>query len=243
MLQLKWNNRWRYSYSLFDLLYNIFWPFKFIWLNCCKYLNSLNDRYQLYSAGGHKLMKELSVISFVKMQRRLKSVVSWMMTRQQRLISEYSKRNKFSLDSDSSSSSILDMCMPKMLDNSKAKQQHSEAVGKFFDEYLHQKHTLNHLKLMQGVLTFKEMIDIKLENKNFEIENNDEQSSNKFKNLINANAIKLPKLLNRNNISAVDLINEHEEQKVNSPKSSISVSKLFQETNKDAFQYFEEIRF
>ena len=186
-------------------------------------------------------MKELSVISFVKMQRRLKSVVSLMMNRQHQLLSRYSRLNKLSLNSDSSSSSIQEICMPKMFDNSRTKQQHSEAVDKFFDEYLHQKHTLNDLKLMQGVLTCKEMVDIKLDNINFEIENNDEQSSNKLNNRINEDAKELSKSLNRMNISAVDLTNEHEEQKVSSPKSSISVSKLVQETDKDVIQYFDEI--
>ena len=127
---------------------------------------------------------------------------------------------------------MQDMCIPKMQDNSKTKQQHSEAVDKFFDEYLHQKHTLNDLKLMQGVLASKEMADIKLDNINFEVENNDEQFSSKLNNRINEDTKEFPKMLSRMSISAVDLINEYEEQKMSSPKSSISVSKLAQEAKK-----------
>ena len=138
---------------------------------------------------------------------------------------------------------MQDMWMPKILDNSRTRQQHSEAVDKFFDEYLHQKHSLNDLKLMQGVLTCKEMADIKLDNISSEIENYSEQFSSKLNNQMNADTKELSKSINPINISAVDLTNEHEEQKLNSPKSSISVSKLVQETNKDAIQYFDEIHF
>ena len=135
------------------------------------------------------------------------------------------------------------MCIPKMQDNSKTKQQHSEVVDKFFDEYLHQKHTLNDLKLMQGVLASKEMTDIKLDNINSEIKNNDEQFSSKLNNRINKDTKEFPKMMSRMNISAVDLINEYEEQKMNSPKSSISVSKFAQETDKDVIKCFDEIKF
>ena len=232
---MKWNNRSQYSYSLLDFMYNILWPLKWIKFKCFKILDTLNNRYQLYSAGERKLVKELSVVSFVKIQRKLKTVVRLLMTRQQQKLSTYSRLSKLKVESDnSSSSSSEDMLIPKMLDNSNTKQQHSEAVEKFFDEYLQQKHTVTDYKLMHEVYSNKECPDFN---------NIDEICDNNLNSQPNANSKELDDPPNKTIISTVDLIHKSEEQKVISPKSSISALRLMRESDNEVVQYFDESDF
>ena len=194
-------------------------------------MHSLKNRYQLYSSGKHKLVKELNVVSFVKMQRKLKMVVRLLMTRQQRILAANIRLNKLSINSNSSSSSNTeDMHMPKMLDNCNTKQQHSEAVEKFFDEYLQQKNTVTDYKLMHAVYS----------NKEFPYFNNiDEICDNNLNSQPNADSKELNNSPSKTIISTIDLIHKSEEQKVISPKSSISALRLMQESNNEVIQYFD----
>ena len=158
---MKWNSRLKFSYSFADVIYNLIWPFKCFKIKCWNWLNNLNNRYQLYLKGNRKLTKELSVASFIKMQHKLKTVMRLLMTRNQRLFVSYSKLNKISVSSDDSySESSEDMHLPKMLENSKVKQEYSKAVDKVFDEYMLQKHTLNDSKILHGVYSNKELAEI-----------------------------------------------------------------------------------
>ena len=156
---MKLNSRSRYWFTIADILYSVLWPLKCITLRCCKCLKTLNERYRVFSRGRHKLDKELSVVAFVKMQRKLKMLVRLLLTKQQRTLTSYSKLSKISVSSASDGScsdSSASQRLPKMLDSSKARQEHNEAVSKFFDEYTQQKLTLNDYKLLHEVFTNKE---------------------------------------------------------------------------------------
>ena len=157
---MKWNSRSKYSYSFADVIYNLIWPFKCLKIKCWSRLSNLNKRYRLYLNGNRKLIKELSVVSFIKMQHKLKTVMRLLMTRNQRLFVSYSKLNKISGSSDDSySKSSADLHLPKMLDNSKVKQEYSKAVDEIFDECMLQKHTLNDSKILHGVYSNKELAE------------------------------------------------------------------------------------
>ena len=158
---MKWNSRLKFSYSFADVIYNLIWPFKCLKMKCWNRINNLNKRYQLYLKGNRKFTKELSVVSFIKMQHKLKIVMRLLMTRNQRLFVSYSKLNKISVISDDSySESLANLHLPNMLDNNKVKQEHSKVVDKIFDEYMLQKHTLNDSKILHGVYSNKELAEI-----------------------------------------------------------------------------------
>ena len=113
----------------------------------------------MYSKGESKLSRELSVVSFVKMQRRLKIIFRLILTKQQQLLADYSKHNKISTSSGSShSESPSDLHLPNMLHNSKVKLDHRKAVEKFFDEYLPQKCTFKDSNLLRLVYTSRPFI-------------------------------------------------------------------------------------
>ena len=122
------------------------------------------------------------------------------------------------------------MHMPKMLDNSNTKQQHSEVVEKFFDEYLQQKHTVTDYKLMHEVYSNKESPDFN---------NIDEICDNNLNSQPNADSKELEDPPNKTIISSINFTHKSEEQKVISPKSSISVLRLMQESDNEVVQYFD----
>ena len=126
-------------------------------------MSNLNKRYRLYLKGSRKLTKELNVVSFLKMQRKIKTIMRLLMTRHQRLFASYSKLNKISTSSGGShSESSADLCLPKMLDSSKVKQKHCEAVEKLFDKHLQQKYTQSDFKILHEVYSNKELAEIKI---------------------------------------------------------------------------------
>ena len=139
------------------------------------------------------------------MQRKLKTVMRLLMTRQQRVLAAYSRLNKLSVSSDSSSSSITDnMHMPKMLANSKARQQHSEAIDKFFDEYLKQKHTDADYKFMHAVFSNKDLPVV--ENDSLDIDNNKHEiCKNNIRSQPNTNSKQFKKSFSRKNIPTQNL--------------------------------------
>ena len=148
------------SDSIFIWL-SIFWPFKWIkftWIKLCK---NLNKRYRLYLRGEHRLLNELNVVQFIKMQHDFKLLRRMLLTKRERMIAAYQRINTISETSDSQSScsdNSINEWMPKMLDNSKAKQAHSDVVEKLLDKYLQDKHSSKDLMLMHAVCSNKELI-------------------------------------------------------------------------------------
>ena len=128
-------NRYRFSYSIFDVIYNYMWPLnKFC---CCfrRSIRNLHSRYALYNKGEEKFQKEFDAIEFARTQRKLKMLVHWLMDKSELFLSTYQKSNALSLTSDSESSHSDDPAytkIPKMLSNAKTKQNHIVAVNKFF---------------------------------------------------------------------------------------------------------------
>ena len=219
------------------------WPFKCFKLKCCNYLSNLNKRYRLYLKGSRKLTKELNVVSFLKMQRKIKTIMRLLMTRQQRLFASYSKLNKISASSDGShSESSADLGLPKMLDSSKVKQEHCEAIDKLFDEHLQQKYTQSDFKILHEVYSGKELAEIKMTNEDIN------QNNLKFKTRKhNENSEQpfdlLSKSLNLVNMTSIDLLGRHEEHKSSSQQSVVDVTKLLQEANLDIVENFNHINY
>ena len=212
--------------------------FKLKW---CKWLQSLNRRYQIYVKGKYKLDKELSVVAFVKMQHMLKILVRLMLNKQQRLIASYNKQNKISVSSasnDNQSDSLSDQRIPKMLYSSNTKQEHIEAVTNFIEKYSQNNFSLNDCKLLNWVFSNTDL-DLKLQSIN--INNNFyNQLENRINNIDQSQQL-VSRSLNLRNISSIKLLEKYEEQKRYSPKSSLSVCKLIQETNQGKVDCFDEM--
>ena len=146
--------RSKYSYSVLDVIYNIFWSFKWFKFTLSKICKSFNRRSQLYLRGKNKLFKELSVTQFVKMQHKLKLILRLLFTKHDRLIASYQKMNWISNTSDSQnicSSDSIDKMMSKMFDDLNAKKAHNEAFDQLFKEYPQVKQFSKDLILMHAV--------------------------------------------------------------------------------------------
>ena len=128
-----------------------------------------------------------------------------------------------------------------MLDNSKARQQHSEAVEKFFDEYLQQKHTVADFKLMHAVYSNKELYNVNIDNINVLDSNHGKMRNNNLDFQLNKNSKELNNSPSKINVHTADLSHITEEQKACSPKSSISISRLILQADSNSIQYFDEI--
>ena len=93
-------NRQRYSYSICDVLYNIFWISK-----CCSFglgcLKRCRHRHRLYDTGVSKYTKEMDVVSFVKTIRRVEMMVNSHLTQRQRMLETFQNSNVIHTDSDS----------------------------------------------------------------------------------------------------------------------------------------------
>ena len=232
--------RLRFSYSFADVIYNVLWPFKWFKLKWCKWLQSINRRYQVYASGKRKLDKELSVVAFVKMQHMLKILLRLMLNKQQRLIASYSKQNKISVSSDSNDSqsdSWSDQRIPKMLDSSNTKKEHDKTVKSFIERYSKNNLSLNDCKLLNWVFS---NTDLDLKFQNISINNSHNQLENRINNIDLSQKL-VSSSLNLRNLSSVKLFEKYEEQKRYSPKSSLSVCKLIQETNQGKVECFDEI--
>ena len=198
-------------------------------------MRNLSKRHQLYSNGKQKLVKNLSVVSFVKMQLKLKTILRLLMDKKQRLLTVYSKLNKINISSGSSQDdSSAKFYMPKMLDKDNLKQEHSENIVKFIDEYTKKpKYTLNDLRLLHGVYSSKELTDIKIMSDNISQSNLYCDLSHNLRNNSVNQSEPILKPLNLMKISDISLFERYEEQKQNSPKSGVSVSNLVQDTNRN----------
>ena len=147
----------------------------------------------------------------------------------------------FYTSNNSHSESSADMHLPKMLDSSKAKQEHSEAADKFFDEYMQQNLTPIDLKLLHRVYSNKDLAEFKMDDKSLSKDNTINNQTRKLDENPEQPLDLISKSLNLMNISAFNLLDKHEEQKASSPKSAVSMSKFVQETNLDIVEYFNHI--
>ena len=125
--------RYRYNYSMFDIIYNLVIPFKVIC--CCKNkLNNIHTRYKLFKKGQKKLEKEFDAVEFARSQRKLKMLIYWLMDKSERFLAVYQKSNAISLSTESES--LPDdpsyTKIPKMLDKEETKQNHGLIVNRFF---------------------------------------------------------------------------------------------------------------
>ena len=93
-------NRHRYSYSICDVLYNIFCIPK-----CCsfgfEYLKRCRHRHQLYDKGSSKYTKEMDVVSFVNTIRRVEMMMNLHLTQRQRMLETLQSSNVIHTDIDS----------------------------------------------------------------------------------------------------------------------------------------------
>ena len=177
------------------------------------------------------------------MQHMLKILVRLILNKQQRLIASYNKQSKISVSSASSESesdSWSDQRMPKMLDSIFSKQEHNKIVRKLVDEYIEQNIAFDSFKLLHGVYSNEELVAVK------PADSNTNQHDLIHRQAVNLNQIakrthdSTLKSLDQMNVSATNLLDKLEEQKVRTPKSSVSVSNLVQKTSTDLVQCFDE---
>ena len=113
-------NRYRYSYSLKDIVYNYLNIFNALGLCWRNRIKSLNQRHKLYLKGKNKFLEEFDAISFARTQRKLKMLLNWLMDKNERFLAVYQKTNAIWLSSDSESSSSrhdLYKEVPKLFSN------------------------------------------------------------------------------------------------------------------------------
>ena len=82
------------------------------------------------------------------------------MDKSERFLAVYQKTNAICISSDSESSSSghdLYKDVPKLLSDFSYQQKHCDNIGKFFEEYLKEKHTEKDVKLLHGVYSNKEI--------------------------------------------------------------------------------------
>ena len=159
-------SRSKFNYSISDVVYNVIWPFKwlkFAWLKVCK---TLKNRYRLYLKGQNKLLKELSVVQFVKMQHRLNLLVRLLLDRRGRLLAAYQQSDTLSIASNSPedySDNSDEACLPNLRDNLDAKHIYSEFTNKFFEDILASKQSEINIKLLHGVWSNRELTQDQIE--------------------------------------------------------------------------------
>ena len=126
--------RFRYNYSVYDLSYNLLFPFKCFGKYCRKSIYNIHSRYTLFQKGESRLAKELDIISFARTQRKQKILMHSLMDESERYLAPYQKSNAISLLSDSNSSLSDDSAyseIPKLLWDSKQKRNYVASVNKF----------------------------------------------------------------------------------------------------------------
>ena len=125
--------RFRYSYSIVDILYNYIAITKvfYCWR---KKLRNIHDRHLLFKKGEDKFTKEFDAVDFARTQRKLKMLIHWLMDKSERFLSVYQKSNAISLSSESENQSDDPdyTKIPKMLASEQEKQDHVLAVNCFF---------------------------------------------------------------------------------------------------------------
>ena len=124
--------RYRYSYNIFDYIYNLTWPVSLI--PCRKHnLLSLYNRYKLLKKGEDKYIKEFDAVYFARSLRNLKMLVASLMDDSERFLSTYQHFNtiKLGLDSNGNSSSDSHSRIPKLLSSKNCRLKHEKWIDDF----------------------------------------------------------------------------------------------------------------
>ena len=126
--------RYKYSYNVFDYIYNLAWPLPlFPWRKHS--LLSLYNRYKLLKKGEDMYIKEFDAVYFARSIRNLKMLVATLMDDSERFLSTYQQFNAISLVSESNSSNSSDdpyEKIPKLLASRNKRYKHEKWVDNFF---------------------------------------------------------------------------------------------------------------
>ena len=166
-----------------------------------------------------------------------------MLNKQQRLIASYNKQSKISVSSASSESqsdSWSDQRMPKMLDSRNTKQEHGKTISKLVDEYIKQNTALDNFKLLHGVYSNEELVAVNPPDSNTNQHHLACQQAANLNQIAKRTHDSTLKSLDQMNVSDANLLDKLEEQKVRTPKSSVSVSNLVQKTSTEVVECFDE---
>ena len=157
------------------------------------------------------------------------------------MIAAYQRINTISETSDSQSScsdNSINERMPKMLDDFKVKQAHSEMVEKLLDKYLQDKHSSKDLMLMHAVCSNKELISPQFKQMKADEDHLGDFDKNSIYPKVKPQFVS--KSLSKMNISTLKLIDGHEESKFVSLESPIDLLKQREETKQDLVESFNE---
>ena len=126
--------RYKYSYNVFDYIYNLAWPLPLIpWRK--RHLLSLYNRYRLLKKGEDMYIKEFDAVYFAWSLKNLKMLVASLMDDSERFLSTYQHFNAITLASDSNSSNSSDdpyKKIPKLLSSRLKRFKHEKWVDDFF---------------------------------------------------------------------------------------------------------------
>ena len=235
-------SRSKFNYSISDVVYNVIWPFKWLKFAWLKVFKTLKNRYRLYLKGQNKLLKELSVVQFVKMQHRLNLLVRLLLDRQGRLLAAYQQTDTLGIASNSAedcSDNSDEAYLTNLLDNSDAKHIYSEFTNKFFEDILTSKQSEINFKLLHGVWSNRELTQDQLEDAKAARDRSTEPEKSKVRLEPNLDFKWVSRSLNKTNTLSLNLDELHEESKVNISKISESRLKLREETNQNFIELFD----
>ena len=93
-------NRKLYSYSFCDLIYNLFWPIKWITFRL-KCWNKYKNRHLLLQKGSEKYTQEMDLVSFIKSVRRVEMLINSQLSERQKFFEQFQHSHVISLNSSS----------------------------------------------------------------------------------------------------------------------------------------------
>ena len=130
--------RFRYNFTVLDILYNFLWPLK--WFRIFrKSLSNPHTRYKLFERGEVKLMKEFDAIEFARNQRKLKMLTNWLLDTSERFMAIYQKTNAINLNTETEhelSDDPMYTRVPRLFSKKDKIDRHSDLINKFFGNLL-----------------------------------------------------------------------------------------------------------
>ena len=147
-------NRFKYSYSFLDIIYNIFYPLKCIKCSWKKNTNSLHQRYKIFLKGEEQYIKEFDATKFIRKQRKLNLIVKHLINQKEQTLFKFQKWNALNFDT-SSSENLSDkfecISMPAFISSINSKKVYFETINKSLREDISRMDSDISLRLLHGV--------------------------------------------------------------------------------------------
>jgi hypothetical protein len=127
----KMKNHYRYDWKISDFLFTFIAPIICICSRDRSY--GIKQRYGLFEKGETKYIKEFDAVYYARNIRNLKAIVTSMMNKKERFLVTYQKRHSISVLSDTTSSPSDKNYdhVPRLCENQKKKDDHSQKVQQF----------------------------------------------------------------------------------------------------------------